>query len=153
MKKKTTDNNELIEIFNGLAQVTRCCRQEEAFCEGVTFQQFMILDAVVKQQGLNMADLHLLLSVEKSTTTRLVKPLIVKGLLLRNKVQSDSRAVRLTLTKEGWEVHQKVWLCLIEFFQRVVCNIPEGRRDLVLESVRTFIEAIKNSSGEYNCCK
>jgi hypothetical protein len=34
-----------------------------------------------------------------------------------------------------------------------VCNISEGQRDFVLGAVRTFIGAIKNSSGEYSCCK
>ena len=74
-------NTELMEIFMGLSQVTRCCRQDVAFYEGVTFHQFMILDAVAEKKEMQISDLHKLLAVEKSTTTRLVNPLIKKGLI------------------------------------------------------------------------
>ena len=99
-----------------------------------------------------MSDLHKYLSVEKSTTTRLVSPLIKKGLLQRDQAPHDSRAVTLSLTKEGRDVHKKVWLCLTDFFRKVMCNIPETKADVVLESVKTFIEAIKNYAREYSCC-
>jgi DNA-binding MarR family transcriptional regulator len=146
-------NTELMEIFVGMAQVTRCCRQDVAFCEGVTFHQFMILDAIARKKELNMADLHTLLAVEKSTTTRLVNPLIKKGLLKREKAPHDSRAITLTLTDEGKKTHQKVSLCLGGFFQKVTKNIPAGKKDQILESIRIFIRAIKNSAADYSCCK
>ncbi|MCX6224781.1 MAG: helix-turn-helix domain-containing protein, partial [Bacteroidia bacterium] len=73
-------NTELMEIFTGLSQVSRFCRQDVAFCEGVTFHQFMILDALVGKKEMQISELHKLLAVEKSTTTRLVNPLIKKGL-------------------------------------------------------------------------
>jgi DNA-binding MarR family transcriptional regulator len=153
IKEITANYNELMGIFIGLSQVTRCCRQDEAFCEDVTFHQFMILDAVAKHKELNMSDLHKHLSVEKSTTTRLVSPLIKKGLLQRDQAPHDSRAVTLILTKEGSDVHKKVWLCLTDFFRKVMCNIPEKKVDVVLESVKTFIVAIKNYARECSCCK
>jgi DNA-binding MarR family transcriptional regulator len=146
-------NTELMEIFIGMSQVTRCCRQDVAFCEGVTFHQFMILDAIARKKELNMADLHKILAVEKSTTTRLVNPLIKKGLLTREKAQHDSRAITLMLTEEGKKIHQKVSLCLAGFFQKVTKNIPEGKRDQILEAIRIFIRAIKNSAADYSCCK
>jgi DNA-binding MarR family transcriptional regulator len=150
MTKMNDPNIVLLEIFTGMAQVTRCCRQDVAFCEGVTFHQFMILDAVSKEKELYMADLHKILSVEKSTTTRLVNPLIKKELLRREKADHDSRAIKLSLTKEGKEIHKKVLLCLTDFFQRVLGNIPAKKRKDVLEAVNIFIRAIKDSAN--SCC-
>ncbi|MGV8058192.1 MAG: MarR family winged helix-turn-helix transcriptional regulator [Smithellaceae bacterium] len=146
-------NNELMEIFMGMAQVTRCCRQDVAFCEGVTFHQFMILDAVAKRKELMMTDLHTILAVEKSTTTRLVNPLIQKGLLKRDKALHDSRAATLFLTEDGKKIHQNVSLCLAGFFQKITKNIPKEKKDDVLESIRIFINAIKDSAAGYSCCK
>ena len=145
-------NAVMMEIFMGMAQVTRCCRQDVAFCEGVTFHQFMILDAVAKQNELNMAELRKILSVEKSTATRLVNPLISKGLLRRNQAVHDSRAITLFLTPEGKTIHKKVALCLAEFFQKITKNIPEKKRADVFESINIFIHAIKNSAAGYTCC-
>lgn len=145
-------NIELMEIFMGMAQVTRCCRQDTAFCDGVTFHQFMILDAVAKRKELLMTELHTILAVEKSTTTRLVNPLIQKGLLRRDKAPHDSRAAMLILTDEGREVHQNVSLCLTGFLGKITQNIPEEKRADVLESIKIFIRAIKNSAAVYSCC-
>ena len=142
---------ELLEVFGGLSQVLRCCCRDEAFCEGVTFHQFLILNAVAKDRELYMADLHKLLAVEKSTTTRLVNPLIKKGLLKRDKSGHDSRAVKLTLTKAGKETHQKVDVCLSNFFERVLGEIPAKKRSDVLKSVKIFIEAIRASANSCTC--
>jgi len=147
------DNIELMEIFMGMAQVTRCCRQDVAFCEGVTFHQFMILDAVAKRKELPMTDLHTILAVEKSTTTRLVNPLIKKGLLEREKALHDSRAVMLFLTPEGRKVHQNVSLCLADFFRKITQNIPAEKRADAWEAIRIFIKAIKDSAAGYSCCQ
>jgi DNA-binding MarR family transcriptional regulator len=146
------NTKELMEVLGGLSQVLRSCCRDEAFCEGVTFHQFMILDAVEKEKELHMADLHKLLSVEKSTTTRLVNPLIKKGLLQRDKADHDFRAAKLMLTKEGRETHKKVQVCLTGFFQRVLGNIPVKKRTEVLGAVKIFINAIKNSANGCNCC-
>jgi len=146
------NTRELMDVLGGLAQVMRCCCRDEAFCEGVTFHQFMILDAVAKEKELHLADLHKFLSVEKSTTTRLVNPLIKKGLIRRDKADHDSRAVKLILTNKGKETHKKVLMCLTDFFQRMLGNIPAKKRAEVLESVKIFIAAIKNSANGCGCC-
>jgi DNA-binding MarR family transcriptional regulator len=148
----TYQNTELMEIFTGLSQVTRCCRQDVAFCEGVTFHQFMILDAFTRKKEMQISELHKLLAVEKSTTTRLVNPLIKKGLLKREKAQHDSRAAMLILTTDGKKIHQKVSLCLAGFFQKVTQNIPQDKKPQILEAIRIFIGAIKNSAANYSCC-
>jgi DNA-binding MarR family transcriptional regulator len=146
-------NNELMEIFIGMSQVTRCCKQDVAFCDGVTFHQFMILDAIVRKKEISLADLHKLLAVEKSTTTRLVNPLIKKGLLMRERAQHDSRAITLILTEDGKKTHQKVSLCLAGFFQKVTKNIPQGKKGQILDAIRVLIQAIKNSTTDYSCCQ
>lgn len=140
-------------MFIGLTQATRCCRQDTAFCEGVTFHQFVILDAVAKNNELNISDLHGILAVEKSTTTRLVNPLIQKGLLTRQKSSRDSRAFVLTLTQEGRNIYQNVQLCLEEFFNKIAVNLPAGKTDEIMEAVQTFLGAVKNAAGICDCCK
>jgi DNA-binding MarR family transcriptional regulator len=144
---------ELFEIIMSLAREIRCCSRDEAICQDVTFHQFVILDAVAKNKGLDLADLHKILSVEKSTTTLLVNPLLQKGLLKRNKALHDSRAAKLTLTEEGMETHRRVWLCLGGFFENITRNIPEDRQEGVLEAVKVFTEAMKKAAVECRCCE
>jgi len=144
---------EIFEIIMSLAREIRCCSRDEAICRDVTFHQFIILDAVVKKKGLDLADLHKILSVEKSTTTRLVNPLLQKGLLMRDKAEHDSRAVKLTLTDKGMETHRKVWMCLGGFFNNITRNIPEDREAEVLEAVKVFTAAMRKAAVECRCCE
>ena len=144
---------EIMEVIMSFSREVRCCSRDETICQGVTFHQFMILDAVAKKGELGLAELHGILSVEKSTTTRLVNPLIQKGLLKRDRATHDSRAARLTLTEEGRETHRRVWLCLAGFFQNITRHIPEAQRKAVLESVRVFTEAIRSAAVACRCCE
>ena len=117
---------ELFEIIMSLAREIRCCSRDEAICQNVTFHQFIILDAVARKGELGLADLHQILSVEKSTTTRLVNPLVQKGLLKRDRATHDSRAATLSVTEEGMETHRKVWELPGGIFRRHHAKHPGG---------------------------
>ena len=142
----------MLELIVGLAREIRCCSREEAFCEGVTFQQFVILDTVANKKEMLLSELHGVLSVEKSTTTRLVDPLVRKGFLKRESALHDSRAVKLVMTDEGMEVHARVWACLCGFFQRVLMNIPKAERNNLFISVKAFTGAMRGVLEENSCC-
>ncbi len=143
IQKILTRDRDILSLIMDLSKAVRCCRQDEVFCEDVTFTQFMILDTIARKTTLNMANLHDTLSVDKSTTTRLVAPLIRKGLVIRDRSDHDSRAAILKLTLQGKETHYKVWQCLLSFTRLVHSQIPEEKRDAVLESVRIFLGAMQ----------
>jgi DNA-binding MarR family transcriptional regulator len=153
MSTNLDDNcRELFEIIMSLAREIRCCSRDEAICQDLTFHQFMILDAVARKGELGLADLHQILSVEKSTTTRLVNPLVQRGLLRRSRATHDSRAATLCMTQEGREIHGKAWSCLGEFFGGIAQSIPGGRREEVLAAVRVFTGAIRKAAAACRCC-
>ncbi|UCF56837.1 MAG: MarR family transcriptional regulator, partial [Deltaproteobacteria bacterium] len=70
----------MFSLMSELARAVRCCQQEAVFCENVTFSQFFILDMVAEKGKLKLSELHQILSVDKSTTTRLINPLVKQGL-------------------------------------------------------------------------
>jgi DNA-binding MarR family transcriptional regulator len=143
---------ELFDIIMTLAREIRCCSRDEAICQDLTFHQFIILDAVVQKGELGLADLHEILSVEKSTTTRLVNPLIQRGLLRRDRAAHDSRAATLSVTEEGNETHRKAWGCMEGFFAGIVDSIPEGRSEEVLTAVKMFTGALRKAAAKCRCC-
>jgi DNA-binding MarR family transcriptional regulator len=152
MKKHTgCINRDVLSLVSELCQVVRFCRQDATFCEDVTFTQFLILDEVAKKGELKMLDLHQILAVDKSTTTRLVNPLVRQGLIERKMSDHDSRAVNLRLTPAGRKVHKKVWLCLEGFVGAVEGRIPERKKKVVYEAVKLFIDAVKKASSACPC--
>ena len=126
----SNQHRELFSLLSDLSRAVRCCQQEAIFCENVTFTQFFILDLVSSNGTLRQGELHEILSVEKSTTTRLVQPLVRQGLLIREKSNRDSRAVNLKLTEKGESVLENVWACLSRFVEgcapeRLVTRLPK----------------------------
>jgi DNA-binding MarR family transcriptional regulator len=146
-----TKTHEIISLIAEFSKNFRCFQQEEVFCENITFLQFYILHQVDQCQRLKLADLHKILSVDKSTTTRLVSPLVKQKLIERNKVDNDSRAIELVLTTRGKETHCKVWECLSRFVDSVYSNIPDGKSVDVMEGVRIFLKAIGMACTNNQC--
>jgi DNA-binding MarR family transcriptional regulator len=144
-------NQETLTLLSDLSKVVRFCRQDSIFCENVTFTQFLILDAVSKSEKLRMAELHQILAVDKSTTTRLVTPLVRQGLIRREKSDHDLRAIDLILTREGREIHTRVWQCLTGFVDAIRTGIPEAKRTEIYEAVETFMEAVRNALSACQC--
>ncbi|HPQ44081.1 MAG TPA: MarR family transcriptional regulator [Syntrophales bacterium] len=149
----TPDDNtrNLFLLITELCQAARCCRQDSVFCEGVTFSQFLILDTLMTQENLKMADLHSVLMVEKSTTTRLVRPLIERELVRQEKSKHDLRATYLSITDRGKDTYRRVWDCFREFAHTIHGKIPENERSNIYRILKIFLDAIRDTSSVCSC--
>lgn len=145
-------NKDLFTVIRKLITSLRIFQNETIFCEDVTFSQFSILNYVSKNGVLGMSQLHELLSVEKSTTTRLVEPLIKKGYLEKNRSIHDSRIVELHLTPEGKKIHQEVWKCISDFMVSMDQSIPDDKKGEVLGAIEIFINSIEKCCKPAVCC-
>jgi len=144
-------DREIFSLISELSQAIRCCQQERFFCENITFSQFFILDAISEKGQMKLAELHKVLAVEKSTTTRLVGPLVRQGLIVRERSGNDSRALNLRLTKKGEGVHRRVWECLSGFLESVRSGIARKERKSVYLATRIFVTALRNACARGYC--
>ena len=144
MDSEISIEHKLFRLIKELGITIRLFQQEAIFCEGITFTQFSILDFVAESGTLRLSDLHGLLSVEKSTTTRLVDPIVKQGLLERISSEEDPRAIILKITKKGKDIHKKVWSCISEFMDGIMNEFPKGKADDVINTVRIFTRACNN---------
>jgi DNA-binding MarR family transcriptional regulator len=136
---------EIFSLIGELSRALRCCQQEETFCRDLTLSQFFILHTIAGKGRIQLAELHDILSVEKSTTTRLVSPLIRRKLVAQERSDHDSRALNLRLTAQGEEVYQVVWGCLVEFIDTIQNQIPRGEWKRVFEATRVFLNALQGA--------
>ncbi len=139
----------LLALLSQLNTALRCCRQD-VFCEGLSFNQFLILDMASQMDDLPLGRLHLALGVDKSTTTRLVKPLLERGLLVRRASPGDGRAAWLGLTPQGRAALEAVWGCVRGFLGDVNQALPAGQRAQVLGAVGLFVSAMGQAWSR--CC-
>jgi len=143
---KNDDGREILTLISDLCQVVRCCRQDSAFCADVTFNQFLVIDAVYQQGSLKISDIHRELAVDKSTTSRVVHPLVRKKLVKREKSSHDGRSINLSLTEKGKETHKRVWQCISDMLQAIKEEIPEEKRSHTYQAVGLFNAAVRKAS-------
>ena len=144
---------ELYIIYRKLSKIIRLSQTEAVLCEDITFIQFSILDYVIEAEKLEMSNLHKLMQVEKSTTTRLIEPLVKKGLIIKNKALNDARVTELVITEEGKIVHEKVWLCVSDFLKTQLDQIPGEKRKTMFQGLNIFIDSFNDSCESDNCKK
>ncbi len=147
-----SNNRELLALLVDMTKATRCCQQDSVFCGGITFTQFFILDQIDQHGTLRLSDLHDILSVEKSTSTRLIQPLVRKGLVKKDRSESDSRAINLTVTDRGRQINAELWRCFDSFFEELTAEIPKDIREEVLKHVIVFVKAVRNVFSKSSCC-
>lgn len=122
-------------------------------CADITFSQFIILDYARRPQPLCIGDLNVLLGVEKSTTSRLIKPLIDKGLLTRNQDPKDGRRFVLQVSPRGETVHDAVWTCFSGAAERFFLAVPEEDRSRVVSAMPLMSQAFLACCGKEPCCR
>ncbi len=144
------DDNDMLYRVARLARALRFCRQESVFCENLTFWQFFILETVGRHGRLPLSRLHAILGVEKSTTTRMVAPLVARGLVVRRKRAGDGRAVALALSDDGRAVRGRIRDCAAGYFTALEERIPQDRRRQVFEALALFAEALEETGP--GCC-
>ena len=154
---------EVFSLIGELSRALRCCQQEESFCLDLTLSQFFILHTIAGKGQIPLAELHDILAVEKSTTTRMVSPLIRRGLVVQERAKHDSRALNLSLTDQGGEIYERIWVCLAEFLDTIQKKIPAAERRKIYGATQTFLNAVqgackaresrkKQVRGEQNGC-
>ena len=149
--ERVPHNREFLTLLFELCRASRCCQQEAMLCEDLTFIQFYTLDLVAQGDGMKLADLHEALLVDKSTTTRLLEPLLTRGYLRKAQLPSDARAARLTLTEEGRQVHARVGECVGGYLAGLDAEMPAGKRDEILAAVRLLLSVLQRACPSRNC--
>ena len=136
---------EVFSLIGELSRALRCCQQEESFCLDLTLAQFFILHTIAGKGQTPLAELHDILAVEKSTTTRMVSPLIRRGLVVQERSKHDSRALNLSLTPQGGEIYERIWVCLAEFLDTIQKGIPAVERRKIYGATQTFLNAVQDA--------
>lgn len=149
---QSSNERDAFILIRELAKALRIFQEGAVFCEDLTFTQFVILDHVVGEGRLPLSDLHALLTVEKSTTTRLVQPLVNQDLLIKERSTPDSRVVELVVTDSGKVVHEKVWDCISEFVGQLERQIPADEKKALIDSLKLFSNSLLTCCGKEKCC-
>jgi len=99
---------------------------------GITVQEWRVLAALGEETNLSAVTITNRIAMDKVAVSRAVKKLIDKGLVIKQRVVSDNRSHRLTLTDSGSKMYQQLIPIAIEHEQQAIENLSKDERSQLL---------------------
>lgn len=109
---------------------------------GVTASQGYALMFLPQEGNLSMNDLSEVMGIANSTMTRVIDPLVKKGLVQRAPDDEDRRIVRVSLTAAGQGLRLTLEKAAQGFFQQALANIQESERENILYALEQVNRAM-----------
>lgn len=123
------------------ALVAIAARSLGAAGEEVTLPQYRALVVLASRGPQRLVDLAGYLDVTASTATRMCDRLTRKGLVRRQRLSSDRRTVRVSISPAGRDLVEAVTLRRRREVQAIVDRMTPDERDQLVTTLRMFADA------------
>lgn len=108
----------------------------------LTLNQCRLILHIHDKNYVELSQVNKWLNIDKSTTTRMVRPLLVNGFVDKFYQFGDKRKIYLKISEEG----MNNVAAIREEFERLANNslvkVPAGKRDFTFQTVRDFLKVI-----------
>ena len=116
--------------------------QAEMVAGDLTPRQFAVLVAVSQDEGLSQTSLVRKTGIDRSTLADIVRRMLRKGLLQRQRTKDDARAYSVKLTEEGWKALQQAQPTVEVVDSRVLSVLPEPDRERFIADLTKIVSAL-----------
>lgn len=114
---------------------------EDCCCCSVNKTQCFLIVEIGRKPGISVKELAEILRIDKSGVSRFTEDLVQKEYVERKPSAEDRRFVTLHLLPKGQERFEKIEHDMYCKFKEVFEQIPEDKREQVVESLRLYNEA------------
>lgn len=133
----------MANLANSISQACSKIYKDEF---NITVSEWRILARLAEHDKLNAKDIGKVTFMDKSKVSRAVKILEEKGLLLKEKNESDNRASYLSLTEEGQTLYSQIAPKALEWEKELISILDASEyRDLmrIMEKLDNQISLIE----------
>ena len=142
---------DLVKQFREYTRQLEChlgnMNQSDCCCCGVSTTQCFMIVEIGRKPGISVKELAEILRMDKSGVSRAVEELVQKGFVERKPAKEDRRYVVLTLLPKGQERFEKIENDMYLKFKAVLEQIPEEKREQVVDALRLYNEACMKAEG------
>ena len=143
---------DLVKQFREYTRQLEChlgnMNQADCCCCGISTAQCFILVEIGRKPGISVKELAEILRVDKSGISRSVEELVQKGFVERNPSKADRRYVVLNLLPKGQARFEKIENDMYIKFKEVLEQIPEEKREQVVEALSLYNDACTKVEGK-----
>ncbi len=108
----------------------------------LTPRQYAILAAIEANQGLSQTGLVETTGIDRSTLADIVRRMLDKGFVQREKTADDARAYAVHLTRKGTNMLKKMRPFANEVDRRIVDAIPAEQRKVFLSVLNHLVQTL-----------
>lgn len=112
---------------------------------GIGKGQYIFLNALYRQDGINQEELSDYLKIDKGTTAKAIKKLEAEGFVRRTVSMDDRRVNRLHLTDKAMDIKGEVRATLLSWRNILTEGFTEEEKDLALE----LLERMGNNAARF----
>ena len=148
------DAEALHRALGDLIRVYQFRDRDRICCHGLSVSQCYALEAMIRREGLSLNDLAAELILDKSTTSRVVKGLEEKGLVLRREHPEDGRSILLEASTDGRRLHAVIEDEIVTQEAEILGQLAPEVRGQITGALRALaraaLERVDTSGG---CCR
>jgi DNA-binding MarR family transcriptional regulator len=140
-----------MEIYRALSELARRYQfrsKEEVCCYGLTVSQCYALQELHDFGKMPSSDLSLRLSLDLSSTTRLVDQLVRKKLAVRTKKAEDARIREIDITDAGKRLISRIQSDMANIVELALKDFPEEVRQILPEVLKRLTRVLNECSTE-----
>ncbi len=142
--------DEVGEMMQNLVRTLQIFERMQISKKGFTNSQCYTLLNIYKSGPLAMKNLSEKMNLDNSTMTRVVNNLVRDDLIKREPSAEDRRVVNVRLTEKGEAEAEELSKEVIEYYRKIIEEIPEGKVIEIVESMDILSKAF--SRIKPNCC-
>lgn len=116
---------------------------------GLTPRQYTILKTVARFEGLNQTDLVDRTGVDRSTLADIVRRMLNKGLIYRQRMTNDARAYAVYITDKGRLILNEATPGATDADKRILAALPPEEREAFLNTLHMLVENIHSARVHY----
>jgi DNA-binding MarR family transcriptional regulator len=108
----------------------------------VTADQFVLLALLAEKDGTTQQELVRRASSDRNTVRAMLVRLEERGLIARQQHPTDGRALRVTLTRKGRQIYERLWTESEPIRQRLVAAVGPEQAEALVQALTRVSQAM-----------
>ncbi len=141
----TQHKQHLTELLDIIFQWDKALRNlERKFNKdfNLTLNQCRLILYIYDKNYVELSQVHKWLNIDKSTTTRMIRPLLVNGFIDKFYQFGDKRKIYLKISELGMDHVAEIKEEFDKMAYTTLLKVPAGKRDFTFQTVRDLLKVI-----------
>ena len=141
-------NRDISSLMNDVLNCIILLNKETESNFGMSFSRILTLLAFTGKKRMYMNELSKIMSLNTSTSTRMIDGLVKDGFVERGYDRSDRRVVTVRLTSKGKEMAKDIKAFKDRYFDSIKAKVKDNGKKEMVASLKTLLDAFEEFKSQ-----